>query len=70
MGRGATYEEVVVVVLLDGTAVHVEEDQDGMDQVAEVRQLADRHEEIPRKERVDEPWNQSAALQRTRMRRV
>ena len=50
-----TYEEVVIVVLLDGTAVHVEEDEDRVDQVAQVRQLADRYEEIPRQERVDEP---------------
>ena len=54
VARNDTYEEVVVVVLLDGTAVHIEEDQDGVDQVAQVRQLADWYEEIPRQERVDE----------------
>ena len=52
--RDDTYKEVVIVVLLDGTAVHVEEDEDRVDQVAQVRQLADWYEEIPRQERVDE----------------
>ena len=51
--RDDTYKEVVIVVLLDGTAVHVEEDEDRVDQVAQVRQLADRNEKIPRQKRVD-----------------
>ena len=42
-----TYEEVVIVVLLDGTAAHVDIDENRVNEVTQVRQLADRNEKIP-----------------------
>ena len=55
--RSYTHEEVVVVILLQWTAVEIQIAQYRMDQVSKVGELTQRNKEAPGKERIHKTYN-------------